>query len=185
MQTVLDALRARKERFVFEETEIPLKPSTMMFITMNPGYPGRAELPESVKVQPASVRKVDCWATCPSACAEHACTRPAHASIRCCPLPLQALFRPVSMAVPDLALICEIMLMAEGFQESKLLSRKFIILYKLCEDLLSKVRSMPHPKDLRCNAGGQPDATVGTAAPAQHALCFIEASPPPTAVSPL
>jgi hypothetical protein len=43
------------------------------------------------------------------------------------------------MAVPDLALICEIMLMAEGFQQSKLLSRKFIILYKLCEDLLSKV----------------------------------------------
>lgn len=55
------------------------------------------------------------------------------------PLPLQALFRPVSMAVPDLALICEIMLMAEGFQQSKLLSRKFIILYKLCEDLLSRV----------------------------------------------
>jgi dynein heavy chain len=85
---------------MFEETEIALKPSTMMFITMNPGYPGRAELPESVK----------------------------------------ALFRPVSMAVPDLALICEIMLMAEGFQQSKLLSRKFIILYKLCEDLLSKSR---------------------------------------------
>lgn len=52
---------------------------------------------------------------------------------------LQALFRPVSMAAPDLALICEIMLMSEGFQQSKLLSRKFIILYKLCEDLLSKV----------------------------------------------
>ncbi len=47
---MLDALRARKDRFVFEETEITLKPSTMMFITMNPGYPGRAELPESVKV---------------------------------------------------------------------------------------------------------------------------------------
>lgn len=50
LQTVLDALRARKDRFMFEETEIALKPSTMMFITMNPGYPGRAELPESVKV---------------------------------------------------------------------------------------------------------------------------------------
>jgi dynein heavy chain, axonemal len=67
---------------------------------MNPGYPGRAELPESLK----------------------------------------ALFRPVSMVLPDLALICEIMLMAEGFQMSKLLSRKFVILYKLCEDLLSKAR---------------------------------------------
>lgn len=42
------------------------------------------------------------------------------------------------MCVPDLNLICEIMLMAEGFQQSKLLSRKFVILYKLCEDLLSK-----------------------------------------------
>lgn len=53
LQTVLDALRARKERFVFEDTEIALQPSTMMFITMNPGYPGRAELPESVKVRAA------------------------------------------------------------------------------------------------------------------------------------
>lgn len=44
------------------------------------------------------------------------------------------------MCVPDLNLICEIMLMAEGFQQSKLLSRKFVILYKLCEDLLSKSR---------------------------------------------
>ena len=34
----------------------------------------------------------------------------------CC---LQALFRPVSMCVPDLSLICEIMLMADGFQQSK------------------------------------------------------------------
>jgi dynein heavy chain len=50
----------------------------------------------------------------------------------------QALFRPVSMCIPDLSLICEIMLMAEGFQQSKLLSRKFVILYKLCEDLLSQ-----------------------------------------------
>jgi dynein heavy chain, axonemal len=80
--------------------EIKLLPTVMAFITMNPGYPGRAELPESLK----------------------------------------ALFRPVSMVLPDLALICEIMLMAEGFQMSKLLSRKFVILYKLCEDLLSKAR---------------------------------------------
>ena len=50
LQTVLDALRARKERFMFEGTEIRLKPTVMAFITMNPGYPGRAELPESLKV---------------------------------------------------------------------------------------------------------------------------------------
>jgi hypothetical protein len=41
-KTVLDALRARKERFTFEDVEIGLKPSVMAFITMNPGYPGRA-----------------------------------------------------------------------------------------------------------------------------------------------
>ena len=50
-QTVLDALRARKERFVFDNVEVTLKPSVMAFITMNPGYPGRAELPESLKVR--------------------------------------------------------------------------------------------------------------------------------------
>ena len=49
-QTVLDALRARKDRFVFDNVEVTLKPSVMAFITMNPGYPGRAELPESLKV---------------------------------------------------------------------------------------------------------------------------------------
>jgi dynein heavy chain len=41
-KTVLDALRGRKERFTFEDVEIGLKPSVMAFITMNPGYPGRA-----------------------------------------------------------------------------------------------------------------------------------------------
>ena len=50
MQTVLDALRARKERFVFDDIEVTLRSTVMAFITMNPGYPGRAELPESLKV---------------------------------------------------------------------------------------------------------------------------------------
>ena len=50
LQTVLDALRARKDRFVFDNVEVTLKSSVMAFITMNPGYPGRAELPESLKV---------------------------------------------------------------------------------------------------------------------------------------
>jgi len=42
------------------------------------------------------------------------------------------------MVVPDFELICEIMLVAEGFQEAKLLARKFITLYMLCRELLSK-----------------------------------------------
>ncbi|KAI1896623.1 hypothetical protein AGOR_G00096680 [Albula goreensis] len=42
------------------------------------------------------------------------------------------------MVVPDFELICEIMLVAEGFIEARLLARKFITLYQLCKELLSK-----------------------------------------------
>ena len=140
-------------------TEIALRPSVMGFITMNPGYPGRAELPESLKARGKggpfdTLVPAWLWAYQLSRggyqliwgradlCCGRANTAPAggFGSPACLPQLPQALFRPVSMAVPDLALICEIMLMAEGFQQSKLLSRKFIILYKLCEDLLSKAR---------------------------------------------
>jgi len=48
------------------------------------------------------------------------------------------LFRPCAMVVPDFELICEIMLVAEGFLEARLLARKFITLYSLCKELLSK-----------------------------------------------
>lgn len=47
-------------------------------------------------------------------------------------------FRPCAMVVPDFELICEIMLVAEGFLEARLLARKFITLYTLCKELLSK-----------------------------------------------
>jgi dynein heavy chain len=42
------------------------------------------------------------------------------------------------MCVPDFELISEIMLIAEGFTEARLLARKFITLYTLCKELLSK-----------------------------------------------
>ena len=42
------------------------------------------------------------------------------------------------MVVPDFELICEIMLVAEGFLDARLLARKFITLYCLCRELLSK-----------------------------------------------
>ena len=42
------------------------------------------------------------------------------------------------MVVPDFGMICEIMLMSEGFIDARLLARKFITLYELCRELLSK-----------------------------------------------
>jgi len=47
-------------------------------------------------------------------------------------------YRPCAMVVPDFELICEINLIAEGFQNARLLARKFLTLYSLCKELLSK-----------------------------------------------
>lgn len=97
-KSILDAVRESKSRFNFQGEEIALDLTCGAFITMNPGYLGRTELPESLK----------------------------------------ALFRPVTVVVPDLELICENMLMAEGFVNARVLAKKFITLYSLCRDLLSK-----------------------------------------------
>ncbi|XP_046432396.1 dynein beta chain, ciliary-like [Neodiprion fabricii] len=98
VKSVLDGIKNRKKKFLFFGEELNLIDTVGMFITMNPGYAGRTELPENLKT----------------------------------------LFRPCAMVVPDFELICEIMLVAEGFQESRLLARKFITLYTLCRELLSK-----------------------------------------------
>jgi dynein heavy chain, axonemal len=42
------------------------------------------------------------------------------------------------MIRPDLKLICENMLMSEGFQGARMLAIKFVTLYELSSELLSK-----------------------------------------------
>ncbi|KAJ3364693.1 hypothetical protein GGF32_001332 [Allomyces javanicus] len=98
VKSIQDALKAKKKRFLFQGEDIRLQSTVGIFITMNPGYAGRAELPDNLK----------------------------------------ALFRPCSMVVPNLELIMEIMLMAEGFVEASVLARKFNTMYKLNRELLSK-----------------------------------------------
>ncbi|UJR10317.1 hypothetical protein I4U23_014523 [Adineta vaga] len=98
VKLIFDALRAKRKIFNFMNAEIKLHPSVGIFITMNPGYAGRTELPENLK----------------------------------------ALFRPCAMVVPDFELIAELNLVSAGFTDAKLLSRKFVTLYSLCRDLLSK-----------------------------------------------
>ena len=84
--------------FIFEGDMISLTPTCGFYITMNPGYAGRTELPENLKV----------------------------------------LFRSCAMIRPDLKLICENMLMSEGFQGARVLAIKFVTLYELSSELLSK-----------------------------------------------
>ncbi|CAK72703.1 unnamed protein product (macronuclear) [Paramecium tetraurelia] len=98
VQTIREALLEYKMNFYFFGKNIQLNPDLGILLTRNPGYDGRTELPDNLKV----------------------------------------LFRPVAMMVPDYRLISEIMLFAEGFSNSKDLSRKMIKLYQLSSEQLSQ-----------------------------------------------
>jgi len=99
---VLNAIKDKVKEFQFLDGQIlAVNPVCGYFITMNPGYAGRQELPENLK----------------------------------------DLFRGVTMMVPDRMIIMKVKLAAAGFHDYQTLGVKFHVLYRLCEQQLSK---QPH-----------------------------------------
>ena len=101
VEAITRAKQQKLKQFIFPtdpDKPIRLNHACAYFITMNPGYAGRQELPENLKV----------------------------------------LFRGVTMMVPDRVIIIKVKLASVGYQEFNGIDKKFNLLYRLCEEQLSK-----------------------------------------------
>eukprot|EP00892_Ulva_mutabilis_P004502 jgi/Ulvmu1/2423/UM134_0004.1 len=126
------ALSARAAEVSIAQHTVPLLPSCGVFVTMNPGYASRAELPDN----------------------------------------LQALFRPVSLSVPDSAVVAEALLFCQGFGSAPELSRKAVRLFECAAQLLSRQAhydfGMRALKTLLAAAGSARDAERAQQSMDQH-----------------
>lgn len=106
---IQNALRQQLRFVNFGDLKLALNEETSIFISLNPGYAGRKNLPINLK----------------------------------------NLFRPISMVVPDSAMICEIMLASSGFLYSEPLSKRFVHVQHLADVRMKKSSHFKHDFGLR------------------------------------